>query len=165
MWIIIAGLFLIFLLRLYYLFNNSSAITIDKKNHKIIISDKSPPTIIKFTELIKVDLIISGARAIIPEVKIKQEFIKKASSVCLKITLKDNDKPVYVNFINSEKKKNDFEHKNAGKQAQVFYNKIFKIIDSTADVSAKRINIDNSAAFQLKNLHEFKANIARQPAS
>jgi hypothetical protein len=165
MWIIAAGLVLTSLLILYYLIHDSSSIIIDKKNHRIIIPDKSPPTIIKFTELIKVDLLLSGARAIISDVKVKQEFIKKATSVCLKITIKDDDNPVYIHFVNREFRKNGFELKNAGKRAKAFYNKLSRIIDSAGNVQNKSISIDNSAAFQLKNLHEFKSNIARQSAS
>ena len=165
MWIIAAGLVLTCLSGLYYLINVSSSIIIDKKNYKIIISDKSPPTIIKFNELIKVDLIIGGVRTIISDVKVKQEFVKKATSACLKITIKDNDNPVYVYFTNSENKKNGFEHKNAEKRAQAFYSKLSRIIDSTGNIKNKSISIENSAAFQLKNLHEFKSNMARQSAS
>lgn len=166
MWIIIAGLVLTSVLTLYYLFNVSSAIIIDRKNHKIIISDKSPPTIIKFHELTKVDLIIGGVRTIISDVKVRKEFIKNASSVCLKIVIKDSDKPAYVHFIKSENKKNDFEHKHAGKQAQAYYNKLSTIIESAGNVQTRNVTVDNSAAaFQLKSLHEFKSNIARQSAS
>jgi len=164
MWTIISGLVLTSLFVLFYLISDSSSITIDKKNHRIIIPDKSPPTIIKFAELIKVDLLTSGSRAI-SDVKVKQEFIKKPTSVCLKFTLKDNVNPVYVHFINSEIKRNGFHHKNAGKRAQALYNKLSGIIDSAGNIQAKRINTDNSATFQLKNLHEFKSKIARQSAS
>lgn len=116
MWIIIAGLVFSFLFILFYSINGSSAIIIDKKNYRIIIADESPSSVIKFTDLIKVDLMVNGTGTIVPDVKAKRKFIKKAGSVCLKFTIAHNDKPVYVNFINNEKNKNNSKYKNAGKK-------------------------------------------------
>ena len=164
MWIIIAGLALTSPLILFYLTNGSSAIMIDKKNHKIIISDKSPPTVIKFADLINVDLMKIDTEDLVANEKAKQKSIEKDNSVYLKITIANVDNPVYVYFINNEANKNGFESKNAGKRAQALYNKLSEIINLTRKSPVRNISVKNSAELQLKKLIEFKTNIIRQSA-
>jgi len=161
MWIIITGLVLTSPLILYYLINDSSSIIIDKKNFKIIIPDKSPPTVIRFADLIKVDLIITGTKPTIANVKAKSE-LSEANSVCLKITSTNTENPVLVYFI-EETNQDNVDLKNATKRARILHNKLSEIINSNSQ--AKSINRNNTAEFQIKNLSEFRTKIIRQSAT
>src|SRR5438128_1502015 len=116
MWIIITGLVLTSPLILYYLINDSSSIIIDKKNFKIIIPDKSPPTVIKFDDLISVDLITTNTKTTLTNVNAKGNFIEKADSICLKIAIANNKNPVYIYFIEKEPKHEYVDFKNATKR-------------------------------------------------
>ncbi|MEP6597328.1 MAG: hypothetical protein ABJA71_15355 [Ginsengibacter sp.] len=156
MWIIFAGLALSSPLILFYLINDSSAIVIDKRNYKIIILDKSPPTVIKFADLITVDLITTDTRTIVGNVKAKQKFVEKANSVCLKITIANIDNPVYVHFLNNE------ATKSPEKRAQALHNKLSEIIKLTSKSQTKNTTVKNFAELQLKKLNKFKSNIIRQ---
>ena len=160
MWIIITGVVLSSPLILFYLVNDSS-IVIDKKNQKIIILDKTPPTVIKFSDLINIDLIVNDTRTITPHVKAKPKFINNLDSVSLKLTVGNIDNPVYVQFLTN----NSFEYKNSTKRALALYNKLSEIIDFTNGSLTKARRVKNSAEFQLKKLNEFRGSIIRQSAS
>ena len=163
MWIIIAGVVLSSPLILLY-FVNDSSIVVDKKNCKIIILDKTPPIVIKFGDLINIDLIVNDTRTIAPHVRAKQKFIKRSDSVCLKLTVGNIDNPVYVQFL-TNRRNNGFEHRNSAKRALTLYNKLSEIIEFTSSSQTNLISVKNSAEFQLKKLNEFRGNIIRQSAS
>jgi hypothetical protein len=162
MWILITGVLLSSPLILLYLVNDSSAILIDKKNCKIIIPAKSPPTVIRFNELMNVDLIVNGTQIIAPHIKAKQNF-NKSDSICLKITVANIDNPVYVKF-ETNPGNNGLEYKNSATTALGLYNKLSDIIASARCSQANVNTIKNSAKFQLKKVSEFKSNIIRQSA-
>jgi hypothetical protein len=161
MWIIIESAALISLLISYYLITDYSAIVIDKKNHRIIVVHKSPPTIITFSDLIAVDLIVNGGKRI--ATKTQSAFNGEPDSVCLKIVIANVENPVYVYFTNAEGKKNRLSFKSPEKSAQSLHKKLCEIISLYSP--ARRISVSQSAEFQLRKLSEFRNNIVGQSAS
>jgi hypothetical protein len=158
MWIVIAGLALTSPLIAYYLINNSSAIVIDKKKSRVIVLDKTPPTVINLSDLIGVDLIINGLKTKTQDGKQEKIFVKNISSIQLKIFCSNNE-PVYLPLL-TNKKKVDFK---AIKRAITLHNKLAEL--SSTNLQTENINRKSAIEFQLKNLTEFRTNMARQAAS
>lgn len=157
MWIIITGVLLTSPFILFYLINDSSSIVIDKKNCKIIILNISPPAVIKFADLIEVDLMINGTTAKIADIKSKQDLIKRTDSVCLKI-ITHTDSPFYLYFNNDARNKRNFY---SGKKALDFYIKLSELINLPGNSQIKNMTRNHPLKFELKKFSGFRSTISK----
>ena len=152
MWIIIAGVIVTSPLLLFYLYNDSNAIAFDNKNSKIIILDRTPPIVIKFTNLVKVDLIINGTKAKSGDIKANQKLVKETDSICLKIIAADIDSPIYVYFKTNQINKTHIENNDIQK-AVALYNRLSEVINLSEAPQSSFINfIKLPSSRKIKNL-------------
>ena len=164
MWLVLAGIAFISPVILFYLTNDSSGIVIDKKTDKIIVLDKTPPTVIKLDDFIGVELLVNDTKIGVKDIKASKKLIKRTDSICLKI-ITDPGNSIQVFFFNEKTKKETFEYKNAAERAIDVYNKLSEIIYSRHTSPVKNTGENNSVEFQLKNLGEFRSKLARQSMS
>jgi hypothetical protein len=165
MWLVLAGIAFISPVILFYLTNDSSGIVIDKKTDKIIILDKTPPTVIKLDDFIGVELLVNDTKIGVEDIKASKKLIKRTDSICLKIITTDPGNSIQVFFLNEKTKKDTFEYKNAAERAIDVYNKLSEIIYSRYTSLVKNTGKNHSVEFQLKNLGEFRSKLARQSMS
>ena len=158
MWILIASLALISPVIAYYLINKSSSIVIDKKNSRVIILDKTPPTVINLSDLLEVDLTINELQTKFEDVQAKRKFVKNSDSIRLTL-ITSNNEPVCLPLV-TKKKKADFK---AIKRAIKLHSIFIEL--RSASLQTENINRKSAVEFQLKNLTEFRTNMARQAAS